>query len=372
MSEEARALYADMGATPVINALGPRTLLGGSSPHPDIIAAMELAGRYYVDMDAFLASTGRIVADLLGAEAALITPGCAAALVLGTAACVTGADPEKMARLPDSTGMPNQVVIQKAQRYKYDRMVRLPGVTLVEAGTEQGTTPDELAAAIGPQTAALLYPAIDNEAALVPLAEAIDIAHARDVPVFVDAAFRVYPLDGLTQYIAAGADLVGYGAKYVGAPNSSGILCGRADLIAAAHLHSFACFETRDLEGVGRPLKIDRQEVVGVVLALRRWLAMDHDARNQSDTRRAETVRQHLGELPHVQSSVNGASLTLTLDEQALGRTAAEIEVALRNGNPSVWLSAAPGQLHLSMPTVSDGDEELLAARIREVLRLGG
>ena len=372
MSEEARALYADMGATPVINALGPRTLLGGSSPHPDIIAAMELAGRYYVDMDAFLASTGRIVADLLGAEAALITPGCAAALVLGTAACITGSDPEKMARLPDTTGMPNQVVIQKAQRYKYDRMVRLPGVTLVEAGTEQGTTADELAAAIGPQTAALLYPAIDNEAAIVPLDAAIDIAHARDVPVFVDAAFRVYPLDGLTRYIAAGADLVGYGAKYVGAPNSSGILCGRADLIAAAHLHSFACFETRDLEGVGRPLKIDRQEVVGVVVALRRWLAMDHDARNQRDTRRAEAVRQHLGELPHVQSSVNGPSLTLTLDEQALGQTAADIEEALRNGNPSVWLSAAPSQLHLSMPTVSDGDEELLAARVREVLGFGG
>ena len=82
-------------------------------------------------------------------------------------------------------------------------------------------------------------------------------------------------------------------------------------------------------------------------------------------------MRQHLGELPHVQSSVNGASLTLTLDEQALGQTAAEIEVALRNGNPSVWLSAAPSQLHLSMPTVTDGDEELLAARVREVLGLG-
>ena len=371
MSEEARALYADMGATPVINALGPRTLLGGSSPHPDIIAAMELAGRYYVDMDAFLASTGRIVADLLGAEGALITPGCAAALVLGTAACITGSDPEKMARLPDTTGLPNQVVIQKAQRYKYDRMVRLPGVTLVEAGTAQGTTDDELAAAIGPQTAALLYPAIDNEAAIVPLDAAIDIAHARDVPVFVDAAFRVYPLDGLTRYIAAGADLVGYGAKYVGAPNSSGILCGRADLIEAAHLHSFACFETRELEGVGRPLKIDRQEVVGVVVALRRWLAMDHDARNQSDARRAETVYQHLGDLPHVQSSVNGPSVILTLDEQALGRTAADLEETLRNGNPSVWLTSTPGQLHLSMPTVSDGDEELLATRVREVLGLG-
>ena len=369
MSKEARALYADMGATPVINALGPRTLLGGSSPHPDIIAAMELAGRYYVDMDAFLASTGRIVADLLGAEAALITPGCAAALVLGTAACVTGADPEKMARLPDSTGMPNQVVIQKAQRYKYDRMVRLPGVTLVEAGTEQGTTADELAAAIGPQTAAVLYPAIDNEAAIVPLDAAIDIAHAHDVPILVDAAFRVYPLDGLTQYIAAGADLVGYGAKYVGAPNSSGILCGRADLIAAAHLHSFACFETRDLEGVGRPLKIDRQEVVGVGRGPAP-LASYGPRRPQPrrHTRRAEAVHQHLGELPHVQSSVDGASLTLTLDEQALGRTAVDIEETLRNGNPSVWLSAAPGQLHLSMPTVADGDEGLLAAQIKKAL----
>ena len=86
---------------------------------------------------------------------------------------------------------------------------------------------------------------------------------------------------------------------------------------------------------------------------------------------RAETVRQHLGELPHVQSSVDGASLTRTLDEQALGRTAADLEESLRNGNPSVWLSTAPGQLHLSMPTVADGDEELLAARVREALGLG-
>ena len=175
MSEEARALYADMGATPVINALGPRTLLGGSSPHPDIITAMELAGRYYVDMDAFLASTGRIVADLLGAEAALITPWLRGRV--GASARPPASPAQTRRKWPACRirpACPTKWLFQKAQRYKYDRMVRLPGVTLVEAGTEQGTTADELAAAIGPQTAAVLYPAIDNEAAIVPLAEAIE------------------------------------------------------------------------------------------------------------------------------------------------------------------------------------------------------
>ena len=369
MSETALALYADMGVAPVINALGNRTFLGGSAPDPEVVAAMQLAGRYYVDMDALLTSTGRIVADLIDAEAALITPGCASALLLGTAACITGSDPDKMARLPDTTGLKNEVVIQKAQRYKYDRVVRLTGITLVEVGTDKGTSAEQLAAALNEHTAAVLYPAIDNPADILSPAETIRIAHAHNVPTIVDAAYHVYPLDGFSKYTAMGADLVGYGAKYFGAPNSSGILCGRQDLIAAAHLHSFACFETRELPGVGRPLKIDRQEVVGVVVALRRWLAMDHDTRNKDATHRADTLRQQLGTLPNTEiSSGDSPTLTLTLDEQALGQTAAEIETALRNGKPSIWLETNPGHLHFHMHTVQDGDEELLAARIKEVL----
>jgi L-seryl-tRNA(Ser) seleniumtransferase len=105
MNKDAIDLYADMGATPVINALGNRTFLGGSAPTPEILAAMQLAGRYYVDMDELLQNTGRIVAEMIQAEAALITPGCAAALVLGTSACITGTDPNKMARLPNATGL---------------------------------------------------------------------------------------------------------------------------------------------------------------------------------------------------------------------------------------------------------------------------
>ncbi|MEE3259915.1 MAG: aminotransferase class V-fold PLP-dependent enzyme [Candidatus Latescibacterota bacterium] len=372
MSNAALALYAEMGATPVINAIGNRTFLGGSAPDPEVVAAMQLAGRYYVDMDAFLASTGRIVADLIAAEAALITPGCAAAIVLGTAACITGPDPDKMARLPDTTGLKNKVVIQQAQRYKYDRVARLPGTTLVAAGTAAGTTADELAAAIDDKTAMVLYPAIDNQANILSAAQTIAIAHAHDVPVFVDAAYRVYPLSGLTEYTAMGADLVGYGAKYFGAPNSSGILCGRQDLIAAAHLHSFACFETRDLLGIGRPLKIDRQEVVGVVVALQRWLAMDHDDRHAETARRADILRSYLGEISNSQISTGSSpTLTLTLDEQALGQTADEIQMALRNCNPAVWPDFSPGHLHFHMHSVQDGDEEMLAAKVKEILEAG-
>ena len=368
MNREAQNLYTDMGATPVINALGPRTFLGGSTPAPEVLAAMELAGRYYVDMDLLLASSGRLVAALIKAEAALITPGCAAALLLGTAACMTGAERDQMEQLPDTTGLRNEVVIQRAQRYKYDRVIRQTGAVLVEVGSDQGTTVEELADALGPRTAAVLYPAIDNNAAVLSVETTIATAHDKGVPVIVDAAFRVYPVDDFSKYTAMGADLVGYGAKYFGAPNSSGILCGRQDLVEAAHLHSFACFETRELPGIGRPLKIDRQEVIGVVVALQRWLQMDHSAREQEALDRASTVEDLLSDITGIKANANGsATVTITVEEE-LEKNCAAIEAALRAGSPSVWVDGSADYIRLHMDTVHDGDEAVLAASIRSIV----
>ena len=373
MSFEAQRLYAEMGAVPVINAIGNLTMLGGSSPSPAVQEAMQLAGRYYVDMDEFFCSTGAIIAGMLECEAALVTPGCAAALVLGTAACMTGADPEKMGRLPDATGMKREVVIQAAQRYKYDRVIRLPGARIVEAGTDSGTTPEELKAALGPETAALLYPATGASENLVSLPVAIEIAHQYDIPVIVDAAYRVYPLDGLKQYAAWGADLVGYGAKYFGAPNSSGLLCGREDLVQAARLQNFASFEKKGLPGMGRPLKIDRQEIVAVVVALREWLEMDHEGRIEAADQRGRNLQLDLAGLPHVKLSPRAPDAQVTgfavhVDEVALGYTAETISAALRQGSPSIWVEAHDAALHLSMFTVVDGDEYIIAERLRAII----
>lgn len=368
-----RDLYAAMGARPVINALGNRTMLGGSNPAPEVIKAMQLSARYYVDMVELFEGTGKVIADLLDCEAALVTPGCAAALVLGTAACMTGTDRKKMGQLPDVTGIKNEVIIQQAQRYKYDRVVRIPGTSMVECGDGDGTSTDELAAAFGSQTVAVLYPVIENSADLVSLQDTISIAHDHGVPVIVDAAYRVYPLDGFRQYVDWGADLVGYGAKYFGAPNSAGVLCGRADLIEAARFHSFASFEKFEVPGIGRPLKIDRQEVVGVVVALQQWLEMDHGKRHAQAASRSRNLRDALQnikgvELPSDGSDESMATLVLQLDEQALGKTAFEIDEELRGGDPSIWTDPGSGVIRFFMFTVEDGDEDIIAQRLKEVI----
>ena len=370
MSATAQQLYTQMGATPVINAVGNLTMLGGSTPSPKVAAAMETASRYYVDMDQLLEGTGARIAQLLEAEAALVTPGCAAALVLSTAACLSGTDRQKMAQLPDTTGMPNQVLMQKAQRYKYDHVIRLAGVQVVEVGSATCCSTAQLEAAITSQTLAILYPAHAEADGLVSVKEAIAIARANGIRTIIDAAFQVFPLDGLKRYTAWGADLVGYGAKYFGAPNSTGVLLGRKDLIEAARLHSFASFEKNALLTIGRPFKIDRQETIGVVVALEEWLTMDHDARVDAANRRAQTLFHHLGVLPHTTISDpttdHSYTLILTLDETALGKTASQITQTLKSGSPSIWVWPTANQIPLSMHTVNEEDLPILADRLKQ------
>ena len=367
MSAETIQLYADLGVRPVINALGARTVLGGSEPHPEVVQAMHLAGRYYVDMDELFIRSGEVIADMIRAPAALVTPGCAAALVLGTAACLTGDDPQKMAQLPNLKGLKDQVIIQRPQRYKYDRMVRMTGAEIVSVGSQTCATADHLEAAISERTAAVLYPEIDAPGSYLSVEEVVRIAHRHGLPVIVDSAYKVYPLDGLHRYAEMGADLFGYGAKYFGAPNSTGLLCGRKDLIRSARLHSFAGFEKHDLLGFGRPFKVDRQEVFGVIAALRRWLSMDHDERFEAARKRAENLVSHLEPLSIAQLEQRASTVELRLTE-GQARSIADIAQALRDGHPSIWLDAKPDALHLDMLQVHDGDEAHIASRIIEEL----
>ena len=371
MKSKSIRLYGDLGVRPVINATGgQRTLLGGSILSREIRQAMEDANRYYVDMEELLTKSGWVIAELLGCEAAYVTPGCCAALALGTAACMAGDDPAKIEQLPDARGIKREVLIQKGRRYKYDRCVTVPGAVLVEVGDASGTTAEQMEAAIGDQTVAILYHAPGGGSGVVPLEQVIEIGKRHEIPIIVDAAGQVYPVDGLIKYSRMGADLVGYGAKYFGAPNSTGILCGRADLVAAAAAHGFIGFEATAYRSFGRPMKLDRQEIFAVVVALRQWLTMDHQARFARYARRADKLQGALGGIPDIELAPDGDPVTglrITLGE-GLGKTGTEIADALQEGSPSIWVRAQADAIILSPVTIVDGDERMITDRLRRLL----
>jgi len=288
-------ILEQLGVRPVINAAGCLTRLGGSLMSDEVLAAMREAAQHYVAMDALQAAASRVIADVTGAEAGIVTSGAAAGLLLGAAACMTGLDPQRMNQLPDTTGMRSEVIIQKGQRDGYDHAVRATGARLVEIGMPYGTRAYELRAALTERTAAVLYIVARSKGIPLTLDETIQIAHERGVPVIVDAAAELPPADNLRRFIAAGADLVAFsGGKAIMGPQTSGVLCGRRDLITAAALQMLdmdvdastwtpPAGLAADLavagppeQGIGRALKVGKEEIVGLLVALRAYARRDH------------------------------------------------------------------------------------------------
>jgi L-seryl-tRNA(Ser) seleniumtransferase len=380
-SEQSRQLYEELGLRPVINCSGFHlTVLGGSILSPTIRESMEEANRYFVDMREMLQKSGQIIAELVSADAALVTSGCSAAMGLAVAACMAGKDAEKAARLPDASGMKNEIIIQKPQRYKYDRTLTLPGAILVEVGSETGATAAEIEAAIGEQTAAIHFVASGGREGVVPIEEVIRIGKQYKIPVIVDAAGQVYPVENMRKYQKLGADLVAFSSKYFGGPNSAGFLAGRKDLVEAATMHSFIGFEYGPPRTIGRAMKVDRQEVVAVVTALREWMAMDHQVRFAHYRKRAEKLMEALSAIPNIELSLHGdpvKGVNIKLNGDALRKSTTEIANELKAGNPSIWFhwdlsmyfkQQAANSMLFSVETIEDGDEPLIAERLGAVL----
>ena len=368
-------LYRNLGATPVINAAGYQTVLGGSRLSPGVQEAMATANRHYVEMERLLLSTGEEIADLLGCEAAMVTPGCGAALALASAACMSAGDSGRMEQLPVTTGIPNEFLLQARQHYHYQRCLTIFGGVLVDAGDETGTSAAQLQAAVSGNTAAIHYFASgDEDDSILDLEGISSVAAPRGLPVTVDAAYQVYPLETMRNFASSGG-LVGFGAKYIGAPNSTGILCGPRELLEAAYLHSFIGFETSDYETLGRPLKLDRQEIVAVIVALREWLTMDHDARIAEHWVRADRIIDALDGVPHAEAArhVEENSLSngvmVTLDEKALGKTAGEVVAALKGEDPSIWTRQYGARIRVAVAHLIEDEVDTVIARVRHHLK---
>ena len=377
MSDGSTGVYEELGVRPVINAQGNRTVIGGSSLSRAIAEARDQANERYVPMEELLQKSGEYIARLVGAEAAYVTSGCCAALALSACACLAGNDPDKMAQLPDTSGMANEIIVLQAQRYSYDRCYTVSGARLVPIGDDKGCSADQIEAAIGPKTAAVAY--LINSAAddgCVSLEEAVKVAHRNGLPAIADAAAQLYPLDFFMRNAQA-ADLVCFGGKYVGAPHSTGFLCGRSDLVKSASDQGFIGFQTGGGQALGRAMKVDRQDVVALVAALRTWLTMNHEDRLMEYDSRLSVVQRTLRSIPGVEARIArvshyfGLSLNVSLDVEKIGKTAHRVARDLDEGEPRIWVMTddSSDTFTVNAHALNEGEDKIVAERLSEALK---
>ena len=268
--------YTTLGVRRVINADARLTRLGGSCMPEPVLDAMRAAASQYVDMFELQEAVGAHLAQLTRNDAACVTTGAAAGLFLSTLACLTGPDQAAVNRMPDRTGVRHEVLVQRAQEFAYLPAVPLAGATLVRVGSEPEMHPAELDAAISKQTAAVLFVAGAHMApGALSLPEVVAVAHARGVPVIVDAAAQLPPPENFWRFTRdEGADLAVFsGGKDLQGPQASGLVVGRPDLVEACRMH--AAPHAR----LARPMKVGKEEMLGLLAAVEWYLDLDHDAR---------------------------------------------------------------------------------------------
>jgi D-glucosaminate-6-phosphate ammonia-lyase len=351
-STQKTTVYDRLGARPVVNCRGIYSELGGAIIGPTVWAAMTEANELAASMSELLEATGARIAELLGAEAGRVTPGAAAAIALGTAACMTKGDGAASERLPDTTGLPGDVLLQRVQRpsYKYARMIWMTGARIRLVGSEEGTTRQDLEEALDPgRVAALFVPAhLDEVHGAISLRELVPLARERGIPTLVDAAFLNYPPESMRRFTDQGADLVCFSVKYFYGPNAGGFVVGSKALVRAVGEVDFTGFESGRWLIFGRPFKLDKHTVVGTTLALEEWLELDHAARWRSYAELVDELAGAVEGLPGVEAKRRFFTMEETLKDEPVnclvvrvdpaeaGASAADVERELYEANPRI------------------------------------
>ena len=368
-----------LGVRAIINAAGPVTALGGTVLSKEVTAAMAEAARSYVDLNELYSAAGTRLAEVTKAPAAMVTAGACASMSLAAMACLAGDDQEKLAALPHPTWPRREALLQRAHSTPYERAYRNAGMTLVYVDTE-----DEMLAALSERTAMIAGLSMTEkmkQPGVISLERLVAIGKRAGVPVYVDASFsldQIPDVSVLWRYTQMGADLVGIsGGKGMHAPQSSGILAGRADLIAIARAQA-----SPNPAGFGRGMKVDKEEVIGLLVALEQFLARDHQALYRRDRKRVDTMREYLRDIPGLrlgyEEAFFGPGLVLMWDEAQIPLTHDEflkrmlaserpIAVLVAKGPTTYFIADVDGPA-LFVGALNDGEEAVVAKRAREIL----
>src|SRR5438552_4655679 len=285
--------YRALGVRPFINCCSVRTMHGGSLMLPQVRAAIDAASRQFVNLDELMDAAGRRIAELTGAEWGIVTCGSAAAVALGTAACVAGNDPAKMLRLPFTDGMVNRVIIPRQQRFAYDQAVRMIGCHIVEIDTRE-----ELDRALDEPVAMVVLLGKQEHLSGVRLEEIASIVKPRGIPIMVDAASE--HIERPSPWLVRGADLVVYsGGKFLRGPQTSGLLLGAKQLVRAAWSNA------SPHQALGRPMKVSKEDIIGVLTAVEHWFEeRDHEAEQQQWYDDLAVIAEQVARMPGAHGEV--------------------------------------------------------------------
>src|SRR5438445_3524244 len=372
--------YQTLGVTPFINAAGTYTVLSASTMPEEVKAAISLAARQPVNLNELLDASGEYLAKRLRCEAALVTAGAAAALVVGTAACVTRGNDSAILNIPtDMSALKNEVIIQKAHRYGYDHALRNCGIRFVEVETLE-----QYEQAFNDHTVMTHF--FNASEGQISREDWVRVAHQHGVPCFNDAAADVPPISNLWNYTQMGFDLVTFsGCKGLRGPQCTGLLLGRKDLIDAARKNNSPNSNT-----VGRGMKVAKEEIIGLVAAVDWFLSQDDAAMEAEYRKRAERIAQRLKNIPTVQTQIfipavaanHVPHLLITYDQNRVKITGAEVMQKMREGKPRIELNPSTGGAPASagLPggantivvgvwMMQPGEDLIVAKRLREVLQ---
>lgn len=370
-------IYERLGVKKVISCCGTITPLGGSVMDPRVLDVMKEASQTHVVMEELNIRAGQRIASLLGVEAAFVTTGSSGGLLLSTAAILAGSDPARMRQLPDTTGMRHEVVICKAHRFGFDHPVRAAGGRFVEIGHGTSTAPWEMKAAINEKTAFGLWLPAQNQNAALPFEVFRDIAHGAGIPVVVDNAGEVPPVSNLSRYSELGADLVIIsGGKGIRGPQSTGFILGKKDLIDACRANSSPNLF------IGRPLKVCKEEICGLVAALEIYLEETSKRERQVWEGMVEHIVGALKGIPSVEvwryfpyHPTRRVPIVVVKLDQKAGLSASEVLDRMKQGDPPIYAESRGGFGYergegfiLNPHTMLEGEEVIVAERLRRIL----
>ncbi|MCR8644842.1 DgaE family pyridoxal phosphate-dependent ammonia lyase [Paenibacillus sp. N1-5-1-14] len=367
------SIYENFGCKQVINASGKMTALGASSVDPSVAEAMGKAAMDYVDIAELMVQAGKVMAEVTGAEDGCPTSGAAGGIAISTAAVIAGTNLSLIERIPNTDGLRNEIIIQKGHSVHFggsiSQMIAIGGGKVVEVGQANHVERDHIAGAVTEKTAALLYVKSHHavQKGMQSIETMIAISKEKGIPFIIDAAAE----DDLKKYIAMGADIVIYsGGKAIEGP-TSGFVCGRADLMAACRAQ---------YKGVGRPMKVGKEAIVGLLTALTRYY--DRPDESEEQRSRMEWLIEQFKDTPGVKGVIvqdeAGRAIyraNLSFDAKVIGKSAYEIIKELESGNPAIYTRnhyANLGIINVDPRPLLKGQEQIIAERIAQIITSGG